>query len=177
MSFEPNFKNNQYFFVDKKVLSKRPEELLQEVDLVSVREEQTKAEIPKDTIHGAAQGHDEQNSQKFEEYFDEELRPHLELETDLGDLEYVAGRSNKMRQGDYALPHEDFGGYVVSVMPVNEFQFKGGSVVFTQDNGLKVKLKLKKDQILVMKCTNTHEVEVITDGVRETLALFARPRY
>ena len=82
-----------------------------------------------------------------------------------------------MLPGHYSPAHEDYGGYVVSVMPVNEFKFKGGTVVFTQDNGLKVKLKLKKDQILVMKCTNTHEVEIITDGVRETLALFARPQF
>ena len=176
MSFNANFKDNQYFYVDKKVLNKQPEELLEEVKLVSLEEEETKAEMPKNTIHGSAQGHDRENSEVFEEYFNENLKSHLERETDLGDLEYVAGRSNKMLPGHYSPAHEDYGGYVVSVMPVNEFKFKGGTVVFTQDNGLKVKLKLKKDQILVMKCTNTHEVEIITDGVRETLALFARPQ-
>ena len=78
--------------------------------------------------------------------------------------------------GHYSPAHEDYGGYVVSVMPVNGIQIQ------RRHSGLysgqwKVKLKLKKDQILVMKCTNTHEVEIITDGVRETLALFARPNF
>ena len=65
MSFNANFKDNQYFYVDKKVLNKQPEELLEEVKLVSLEEEETKAEMPKNTIHGSAQGGTIERTPKF----------------------------------------------------------------------------------------------------------------
>ena len=192
----PSFINDQYFIMNKKIVSSS----LRQIEKI-VKEDAGKNEpfekvlIPVNQITGLIRKIDCNSFEKVNECFLNEFKDIIEKETGIQNLELVAVRRNILNKNDSVTMHKDFDGYVVIIgipeppTPDEDNQendskqsndinatFEGGNILFKKDNGEIVEIELKSDELLIAKCTNEHGVTKVLSGTRESIALFSRPR-
>jgi hypothetical protein len=195
--YPPTFTNDQYFILKKKYLGSALSEIENAVHAGNgVNEPFEKAWIPEDQIKGEIGKIDYLTFQKVNQCFLDGFKKVIEQQTCLQELELLAVRRNVLQKDDYVSMHKDFEGYVVIIdIPETDYpeeydggnhegitidfkkSFEGGNILFTKDNGEVVEIELKRDEVLVAKCTNSHGVKKILSGTRESIAMFSRPKF
>lgn len=192
----PTFESEQYFILKKNYFAEtlgKIERILKKDQFINKPYE--KVWIPEDQIKGAINKFDYTTFAKVNECFLNGFKNIIEQETCLQELELVAVRRNTLKKNDFVSMHSDFEGYVIIINipePSNPEEdndennnvnyinskrtFEGGNILFTKDNGEIVEIELKPDELFVAKCTNSHGVQKVLSGTRESIALFSRPK-
>lgn len=178
-----SFSDDQYVITNNRNLSRSFRKINEIIDFnqsnINAFE---KVFIGENHIQGTIKKINHKSFKKINNHFLDEFKDVFEEMTGLNRLELVAVRKNILKKGEMISMHKDTYGYVVGIHLSNKKNYgkksgtnKGGEILFKKDNDEVVRIKLKSNEILIMKCTNEHGVAKIISGERQSIALFSQP--